>query len=571
MSAVLGISAGYHDAAAALVVDGEVVAAMQEERFSRRKNDAALPREAARACLARAGIEAGALDRVVFYEDPFAKLERVLVSFLRTFPRSWRQFPRAVSAQIGSKIWVLDQLGAMLDVPRERVTTTNHHRSHAASAFFASPYEDAAVLTIDGVGEDVSTAMWRGEGIALTCVGGVPYPHSLGLLYAAVTAYLGFEVNEGEYKVMGLAAFGAPRFKDEVSKLVRLHPDGSFALGMEYFAFQTDADIGFGPRMEALLGPRRPYGRPWDLEGSEQDRHYADVAASLQWITEEAVLALAREARRRTGCDALCLAGGVALNCVANARLRREAGFSRVFVQPAAGDAGGALGAAILGAVELDGRRPAPMTTAALGESPRNDEARALAERLGLATTAPDDPLAEVAARIAEGQIVALCRGRFEWGPRALGQRSILASPASAAMREKLNRVVKKREPFRPFAPAVLREEAPRWFEDTDDDLTPFMTTVVRVRPERRDELGAITHVDGTARVQTVTAASAPDLHAVLCHLGAAGALPVCLNTSLNGNGEPIVGSEADALAFMLSHPVDAMVIGDLLVQRRPR
>jgi carbamoyltransferase len=571
MSAVLGISAGYHDAAAALVVDGEVVAAMAEERFSRRKNDAALPRQAARACLGRAGIAAGALDRVIFYENPFAKLERVLVSFLRTFPRAWRQFPRAVSAQIGSKIWVLDQLAAMLDVPRERVTTTNHHRSHAASAFFASPYEDAAVLTIDGVGEDVSTALWRGSGTTLACVGGVPYPHSLGMLYAALTAYLGFEVNEGEYKVMGLAAFGAPRFKDEMSRLVTLRPDGSFELGMAYFAFETDTDLGFGPKMEALLGPRRAYGRPWDLEGSEEDRRYADIAASLQWITEEAVLALAREARKRTGCDALCLAGGVALNCVANARVRREAGFARVFVQPAAGDAGGALGAAILGAIELDGRRPAPMTTAALGEAPRNDEARALALGLGLEPTAPDDPLAEVAARVAEGQIVAFCRGRFEWGPRALGQRSLLASPVTAAMRERLNRVVKKREPFRPFAPAVLREEADRWFEDTDDDLTPFMTTVARVRPERRGELGAVTHVDGTARVQTVTAASAPDLHAVLRHLGAAGALPVCLNTSLNGNGEPIVASEADALAFFLSHAVDAMLIGDVLVQRKPR
>ncbi len=268
MSTVLGISAYYHDSAAALVVDGEVVAAMQEERFSRRKNDAGLPKQAALACLKQAGLTAQDLDRVVFYEDPFARLERVILASLRTFPKSWKQFPGAIRAQLSSKIWVLDSVAGMLGVDRRKVTTATHHRSHAASAFFASPYERAAVLTIDGVGEDVSTAIWLGDGASLTCLGAIEYPHSIGLLYAALTAYLGFEVNEGEYKVMGLAAFGQPRFKDEFDKLLKLRADGGFELGLQYFAFHTDTDIAFSAKLEQLLGPRRAHAKPWDIETS---------------------------------------------------------------------------------------------------------------------------------------------------------------------------------------------------------------------------------------------------------------------------------------------------------------
>jgi carbamoyltransferase len=569
MSAVLGISAYYHDSAAALVVDGKIVAAIQEERLSRRKNDASLPRQAALACLEQGGIKPEDLDRIVFYEDPFARLERVLLSVVRTFPRSWRQFPSAMRAQLGSKLWVLDAVAKMLGVPRAKVTVTSHHRSHAASTFFASPFEKAAVLTVDGMGEDVSTATWIGDGTSLTCLGAVEYPHSIGLLYAALTAYLGFEVNEGEYKVMGLAAFGQPRFKEQFSKLIILHPDGSFELGMPYFAFQTDSEIAFSPKMEALLGPRRARGKPWDLDNSAEDRQYADIAASLQWATEEALVGLAKSLHERTGCENLCLAGGVALNCVANARMLRESGFSRMFVQPAAGDAGGALGAAMLGAIELDGARPRPMSTAALGADLSNDRARALAEQLGLKHSAPDDVIEAAAELIAEQQVVGFARGRFEWGPRALGQRSILAAPQDAAMRERINRVVKKREPFRPFAPAVLKDSAGRWFTEYDNDMAPFMTTIGRVREERSGELGAITHVDGTARVQTVDEAVAPDFSRILHAMEKKNGAPILLNTSLNGNGEPIVGSESDAIGFFVSHPIDAMVVGDVLLQRR--
>ncbi len=567
MSAVLGISAQYHDAAAALCVDGRVVAAMQEERFSRVKNDPSLPRRAALACLAEAGLAPGDLDRVVFYENPYARLERVLVSLLRDFPRSLRQVPRALASQLGDRIWILDAISEALSVPRDRVTFAEHHRCHAASAFYASPFGRAAVLTVDGVGEETSTALWSGTEDGLSLVDRMLFPCSIGLFYAALTAWLGFEVNEGEYKVMGLAAYGEPRFRDAFRRLVRLGADGSVDLDLGYFAFTTDTEVGFGPRLEALLGPRRDPGRPWDL-AAEDDRRYADVAATLQAVTEEAMVALAREARRRTGHDALCLAGGVALNAVANARVLRDAGFSRAFVQPAAGDAGGALGAAILGAMDLGDPRPAPMTTAALGEEVRAGEAEALAASLGLRAEPLGDAPRALADLLERGKIVAVARGRFEWGPRALGQRSILALPRGEGARERLNRVIKKREPFRPFAPAVLASRAADFFEGAPDDMTPFMTTVRPVRADRLDDVRAAVHVDGTARVQTVDAGGA--LAPLLDELARRGLPPVVLNTSLNGPREPIAASATDAVAFLLAHPVDALVCGDTLVTRGP-
>ncbi len=568
MVAVLGISAHYHDAAAALVVDGEVIAAMQEERFTRIKNDAALPMHAARACLARGGIAAGDLDAVVYYENPFAKLERVLLWLLRSFPRSYRSFPRAIADQLGSKLWVLDHLAEQLGVDRKKVEHAEHHRCHAASAFFLSPFATAAVLTVDGVGESASTTLWKGDGRTLTRLGELAFPHSLGLLYGALTAYLGFEVNDGEYKVMGLAAYGTARYHDEFAKLFTLHADASFELALPYFAYDTGSDVGFSPLLEGLLGPRRPNGKAWDLDNDAGDRHYADVAATLQAVTESALLALAKDARARTGADALCLAGGVALNAVANARLLRESGFARIVVHPAAGDAGGALGAAVLGALERGAPRPAPLASAALGDEIDLEVADSTARALGLTPRRVTDPARATAELLERSAIVAICQGRFEWGPRALGQRSLLALPADPAVRERLNRVIKRREPFRPFAPAVPAELASRWFDDAPSDLTTFMTTVCPVRNDAREALRAVTHIDGTARVQTVSTTSAPFLDAVLAEVGRRAPTSVVLNTSLNGPGEPIVRSATDALAFFTSHPVDAMLIGDLLLER---
>jgi carbamoyltransferase len=568
MAAVLGISGEYHDAAAALVVDGVITSAIQEERLSRIKNDARLPIHAARACLAHAGLTPGDLDRVVYYEDPIEKLERVLVSTLKTFPRSLRQFPRALGAQLGGKIWVIDRIAEQLGVARDRVTSTEHHRAHAASAFLVSPYPRAAILTVDGVGETTSTALWHGDGTQIRELGRIEYPHSLGLLYAGLTAYLGFEVNEGEYKVMGLAGYGVPRLRDEFTRLIKLGDDGSFELGLPYFAYLADAELGFGRAMEQLLGPRRPAHRPWDLEHSTDDQRFADIAATLQQVTEEAMLGLAREARRRTGESALCLAGGVALNAVANARLLRESDGGRVFVQPAAGDAGGALGAAILGAIELGDPRPAALTSAALGLPIDPARASQLARELGLGVRTASDVATEVAERVARGQIIAFCQGRFEWGPRALGQRSILANPADPESRERLNRAIKRREPFRPFAPAVLRDRAASYFDHAPSDLTPFMTTVSPIAGAYRERLASVRHVDGSARVQTVDPAASPELAAVLAALDRTIGLPIALNTSFNGAGEPIIANEIDALGFLISHPIDALVVGDLVITR---
>lgn len=567
MACVLGISAHYHDAAAALVVDGVVVAAIQEERLSRIKNDPGLPISAAFACLALAGVDSSAVDAVAFYEEPFIKLERVMVHLLRNLPRTWKLFPRALASQLGSKIWVLDHLAEALGVPRDRVVKFEHHHSHAASAFLVSPFEHAAVLVVDGVGEVHSTTLWEGRGGQLRMLASIDFPHSLGLLYAGLTAWLGFAVNEGEYKVMGLAAWGKPRFREEFARIIKLEEDGAYTLDLGCFAHMSDADLGFGPGLERVLGPRRPPGKPWDLADAA-DLRYADVAATLQVVLEEALLGLARQARARTGAENLCLAGGVALNALANARLRRESGFSRIFVQPAAGDAGGALGAALLASAQRGDPRPAPFNSAALGIPIDAARAMAIARELGLAARRVDDPAAVTAQMLSDGHIVAHARGRCEWGPRALGQRSILASPQDRAVRERVNRLIKEREPFRPFAPAVLSERTGEFFAAEADDMSPFMTTVAPVRPDRRDRLAAVTHEDGTARLQTVEAARAPELHAVLTALAAGGADPVVLNTSLNGAGDPIVASGEDALAFFLRHAVDALILEDLVIER---
>ncbi len=565
MAAVLGVSAYYHDAAAALVVDSEIVCAIQEERLSRWKNDASLPRAAIDACLRHAGLDARALDAVVYYEDPYAKVERVLTSLLGTFPRSIRQFPRAIASQLGQKLWVLDQLADHLGIARTRVHHRTHHESHAASAFYCSPFAEAAVLTVDGIGEDVSTAIWSAAEEGLVCRDTIHYPHSLGLFYAAITAWLGFRVNAGEHKVMGLSSFGAPRFEEEMRSLLRTDADGSFSLDLDAFRHHTDPDLPFGPLLEERLGPRRAPGRAWNLD-DPADQRRADVAASLQRVTEDTLVALARRARRTvygetpSGPTALCLAGGVALNAVANARLAKEAGFDRVFVQPAAGDAGGALGAAILGALDLGDPRPPALTSAHLGLLVDAARAHALASELGLVVARTDDAPAEIARALDDGQIVGVASGRFEWGPRALGARSLLAASANVETRERLNREVKHREPFRPFAPAVLAESAADHFDQPADDMTPFMTTIRAVRaPERHP---AVTHVDGTARVQTVTEASAPLLAAIL----RAGA-PVVLNTSLNDAGDPICASAEDCLAFVVSSSIDALYLEDLRIE----
>jgi carbamoyltransferase len=552
MSAVLGVSCHYHDAAAALVIDGKIVAAVQEERFSRIRFDASLPVNAMRWCLQYAGIESQALDRVVFYENPYAHQTRIMSWSLKTWPRGWRMFPRAMASQLSNKLWVLDRLSKELRVPRDRVTHVDHHASHAASAFYCSPFAKAAILTLDGVGESETTSISVGNDKTIERPWSLEFPHSIGLLYAAITAWLGFRVNDGEYKVMGLAAYGVPKYRTELERVIRVETNGSFTLDVSYLGHLVDPDLGFGPKLETLLGPRRPTSKPWELN-DEVDLRYADVAASLQSLTEDLVVALARRAREHAGVAELCMAGGVALNCVANSLVAKE---GPLYVHPAAGDAGGALGAAILGAIELGDGRPPTLDDVALGPEPDVARAAAIARHLGFETTNVD-PIEEASARINRGEIIGWVQGRTEWGPRALGHRSILADPTNSETKERVNRSVKQREPFRPFAPMVRAQDCNRYFEGEADLLTPFMCTVRPVRDGQ--QLDAVTHVDGTARVQTVH--QGPLLPLLAHH-------PVLLNTSLNAAGDPIASSETDALSFLLSRPIDAMLIEDLLITK---
>lgn len=567
MTIVLGLSFGYHDAAAALMIDGKLQCAMQEERFTRIKNDPSYPRHAIAACLSHANLTPGNIDKVIFYEDPFLKTERVLLSAIRFFPAAWKQFPKAIASQFADKIWVLDQISSHLDIDRKKISCMPHHLSHAASSFYFSPFETAAILTVDGVGEHATTCIWKGSGKDITLLRSIDYPHSIGLLYAAQTAYLGFKVNAGEYKVMGLAAFGKPLFQQEFSRLTTLHPDGSYQLDLRYFAHHTDTEMGFSPALETLLGKRRDPGKPWDLTTPE-DQRYANIAASLQALTETLMLHLAKTARSLTGSDNLCLAGGVALNCVANTRLNTESGFKNIFVQPAAGDAGGALGAAAWGAIQSGDSRPAPLQSCALGTAIDPSRTLALCKSLGLTYTTPEDIHAETAKLLSQQHVVAFVQDRFEWGPRALGMRSILAHPQRPQIRDKLNLLVKDREIFRPFAPAILQTEAAHYFENTATPMTPFMTSVCPVKPERSADIAACVHADNSSRVQTVSPESSPALCRVLEHMQHLGQPPVLLNTSLNVNNEPMIASEIEALSFFLSRPIEAMAIGPVLIQR---
>ncbi|MDB4949548.1 MAG: hypothetical protein JWM27_2197 [Gemmatimonadetes bacterium] len=588
---VLGISCHYHDAAAALVSDGLLVAAADEERFSRVKHDARFPRNAIEFCLRRAGLEAGDLDFVVFYEKPLLKFERILLTSLRTFPRSWRSFGEFALGWMEEKLWVRAEIQEALGIPAERILFTEHHVAHAASAFFCSPFRRAAILTVDGVGEWTTTA--QGTGTADWDGGGASeirldrearFPHSLGLLYSAFTAFLGFEVNEGEYKVMGMAAYGEPRLEHLVRKVVRVEDDGGFALDLRYFDFPHSADRTFSRAFEGLFGPARDPAAPFftaathpgqrlDAAAAARNQHYADVAASIQRVTEDALLKTVRDLHRRTGLTQLCMAGGVALNAVANGRILRESPFEEVYVQPAAGDAGGAVGAALYAYHVLLGQpRRYVMEHAYLGEAYGDGEAVDAFRAAGLKPRVVDDGVLtdEVAESLAAGQVVGWAQGRFEWGPRALGNRSILADPRTAAMKEVVNERIKFREPFRPFAPAVPEELASEMFHMPDPARcwpARFMLAVMPWKPEAAERAPAVSH-GGTGRLQTVRAEWNPRFHAVLDRFGQATGVPVLMNTSFNLRGEPIVSSPADALSTFARSGLDLLAFGNVLVRK---
>ena len=575
---ILGISAHYHDSAAALVIDGIPVAAVQQERLSRRKNDASFPLAAIEWCLEQHGLEPDDLDAVVFYERPSLKFDRILTSALRSFPQSWRAFPKAMKNMLGEKLWVRGIISSQLGVPARKILFAEHHLSHAAAAFLTAPCRHAAILTADGVGEWATLTV--GEGVkrsdgstGIRLLRELRFPHSLGLFYSTFTAYLGFAVNEGEYKVMGLAAYGTPNRVDEVQRVIRRTADGAFELDLGYFDFHSSVESSFSKRFVDLFGPPRSPYEPIDLTSSE-GRRFADIAASAQRVLEDILVDIARTLQRETGLKDLCLGGGVALNGVANMRILTESGFERLFVPPAPGDAGCALGAALF-ADRIHFRRPDRDVPdhPFWGPAVDPDALARLAQEDGLGAERSDDDrlIEEVADDLARGLIVGWMDGALEFGPRALGHRSILAAPHDAAMRDRLNRDIKYREEFRPFAPVVPVEHADLYFEMPPGGarLARFMSGVFPVRAEWRDRLAAVTHVDGTARVQLLDAAMEPRLYKLLEAYGRRSGMPVLLNTSFNLAGEPIVNSVAEGYSTFRRCGIDLLVAGDCRVRKR--
>ena len=591
---ILGLSGYYHDSAAVLLKDGEIVAAAQEERFSRKKHDARFPVNALNYCLAEAGISLAQVDRVAFYDKPFLKFERLLETYLAFAPKGFKSFRMAIPLWLREKLFQKDLLVKELKKIEpgvnwlDRLLFSEHHLSHAASAFFPSPFDEALVLTMDGVGEWATTSAAIGRGNTLEIFKEIHFPHSLGLLYSAFTYYLGFKVNSGEYKVMGLAPYGEPKYAQTIlDNLIDIKPDGSYRLDQTYFDYSTGLHMT-NAKFDALFGapPRHP--------DDPLTQREMDLAASVQAVTEEVVLRLTRSLREETGLENLCLAGGVALNCVANGKVLRDAKFKHVWVQPAAGDAGGALGAALTAHhLSLDQPRPSSqgndrMRGAYLGPAfvQADIEARlsAVGARYKVLTDA--DLIETAASLLASENVVGWFQGRMEFGPRALGGRSILGDPRSPQMQSVLNLKIKYRESFRPFAPSILREHVSEWFELAED--SPYMLMVADVAASKRiDTAGqdstlfgieklkvprstipAVTHVDYSARIQTVHPETNPRYHALIASFFAKTGCPILINTSFNVRGEPIVGSPEDAYRCFMGTEMDALVIGNCILMR---
>jgi carbamoyltransferase len=562
---VLGISCFYHDAAAALLCDGRLAAAAHEERFTRKRHDPDLPVRAVRYCLEAAGIGVTDLDYVVFYDKPFVKFERILLTYLSTFPRSLPSFTKSIPVWLKEKLWVPNLIHKGLGYDGE-VLFAEHHQSHAASAFLPSPFEEAAILTCDGVGEWATTTQGIGRGNSFELIKEIRFPHSIGLLYSAFTYYLGFKVNSAEYKVMGAAPYGEPKYADVIlDELVDLRDDGSFKLNMKYFAYDYGLTMT-NRRFDDLFGqPRRP-------PESGMEQFHWDMAASVQAVTEEIVLRMVRDLHERTGSKNLCMAGGVALNCVANGRIVREGPFDHLWVQPAAGDAGGALGAALFAYNAVLGKpRSFRMDHAFWGPAYPDAEIRRYLDERGVPyrTLSRAEMLEETARRLDEDQaVIGWFQGRMEWGPRSLGSRSILADARNAENWKRVNLKIKFRESFRPFAPAVLAEKASDWFEI--DRESPYMLLVCPVREGR--SVPAVTHVDGSARLQTVTRDAHPEFYDLLASFDRRTGCPVLINTSFNVRGEPIVCSPDDAYLCFMRTQMDVLVLGNqiLLKEEQP-
>ena len=594
---ILGISCFYHDSAAALLKDGELVAAAMEERFSRKKHDNGFPAQAIEFCLKQANITGKDLDYAVFYEKPLVKFERILLTTLGTFPRSSDVWREAMLNWLKDKLWVKSIIQREVKISLDKILFCDHHMSHAASAFFASPFKEAAVMTIDGVGEWTTTTLGRATSFWADGSGGdrneislfeeERFPHSLGLLYSAFTAFLGFRVNNGEYKVMGMAPYGEPNYTDKIYKVFQDEPDGSFRLNLDYFSFQHSTQHTYNRKFLDLFGePRKdsddfftaktnPERVNGESAAATRNQYYADIAASIQLVLEETLIKIANHLYETTKLDKLVMAGGVALNTKANYRLLRETPFEEIYIQPAAGDDGGALGAALwVWHVVLGKPRNWVMPHAYWGQAWNDAETRAFLDNRGIPYESFEDHEDKLIDEVVEGlthkKVIGFYQGRFEWGPRALGNRSILADPRSAEMKEVVNTKIKFREPFRPFAPVILRESAPEYFEypDVDKQEAPrYMLMVSPIKADKQDKIQAVCH-EGTGRLQAIDRKTNPRYYDVVARFGEATGVPVVLNTSFNLRGEPIVTSPADAFNTFNNSSIDMLVLNSFLIRK---
>ena len=592
---ILGISAFYHDSAAALLKDGELVAAAMEERFSRKKHDNGFPQLAAEFCLEQAGISAGDLDYVVFYEKPLQKFERILQTTLNTFPRSSSVWRESMMAWLSDKLWVRSHVARGIGVPYDKVLFCDHHMSHAASAYFACPFKDAAILTVDGVGEWTTTTLGTGRSTLGEPIDGTAtidlfdeqrFPHSLGLLYSTFTAWLGFRVNNGEYKVMGMSPYGSPRYMDKVQKVVSAdESSGAFHLNMAYFDFHRSTTRSYSKNFLELFGEQRDAEaefftgrtnpeRAEEKAAMDANQYYADVAASIQQFTEDSLINIARYLHRRTGMKKLVMAGGVALNTKANWRILNETPFEELWIQPAAGDDGGALGAALwVWHVVLGKPRKWVQKHAYFGRGYDDQECRTFLEDANLKyeTVTDESKLTErIVDALTQKQVIGFHQGRFEWGPRALGNRSILADPRGADMKEVVNTKIKFREPFRPFAPVILRERAQEYFDYpqvAEHDSPRYMLMVAPIKADKQDEIHAVNH-EGTGRLQSIDRETNARYYDIVRQFGEATGVPVVLNTSFNLRGEPIVNTPGEAYNTFRNSDIDMLVLGSHIVRK---
>src|SRR5574341_78419 len=589
---ILGISCYYHDAAAAILEDGKLIAAAAEERFSRKKHDSGFPHLAIEFCLEQAGITADDLEYAVFYEKPLLKFERILQTAMQMYPQSIGLFRESMITWFNEKLWIKSQLLDKLRIPAKKLLFADHHMSHAASAFFASPYDEAAIITVDGVGEWTTatvghaTAYW-GDGKQqnhIELFSEARFPHSLGLLYSAFTAYLGFEVNEGEYKVMGMAPFGEPNYVDQVYRLIDVANDGSFRIDMDYFSYHYSPRYTYNRKFVDLFGPERkreaefftPKTHP-DRNGADarENQRFADVAASIQKVTEDTLIKMANYAYERTHSTRLCMAGGVALNSVANGLILDQTPFEEMYIQPEAGDAGGALGAALYAwHALLNKPRQFIMETPYYGKGFTTDEVRSFLDQNHIPYDFYEDDdklLDRTVDALVDGEVVGWFQGRFEWGPRALGSRSILAYPRRPEMKQIVNTKIKFREPFRPFAPVTMEEKAPEFFEmgKYQGQHTPLFMLVVRPIPaDKQDKIPAVTHVNGGGRLQAVRREHNPWYYGLVEKFGQATGVPVLLNTSYNLRGEPIVTTPQNAFNTFQKGALELLVMERFVVSK---